>query len=87
MPSWRRIVAESKYTRSHTIRSVPCSNSKIASVRQMNARPVGGQAAEAAVVGAQQVELDDHRVLGVVHLHELVALVRKRRAGLLEIAP
>ena len=38
-------------------------------------------------MGAEQIELHDHRVLGVVQRERLVALIGKRRAGLREVAP
>ena len=52
----------------------------------MNARPVGGSPRKGAEVGAEQVGLGDHRVVRVVHGDQLVALVRERRARLLEVA-
>jgi len=44
-----------------------------------------GQGAQAPQVGAQQVELDDHCVIGVVQRDDLVALVGKRRPAFGEV--
>ena len=44
------------------------------------------QPAKRSEVRALQVELDDHRVIGVVQRDQLVALVGERRARLLEVA-
>ena len=41
---------------------------------------------ERAEVGAEQVELDDHGVVGGADRHELVPLIGERRAAALEVA-
>ena len=55
-------------------------------MRQRNARPVGGSAPQRAEMRAEQIELHDHRVLGMVQRDQLVALVWKRGAALVEVA-
>lgn len=53
----------------------------------MRQRRVAGQRkrAQAPEVGAEQVELDDHRVVGVVQRDQLVALIREGGTALGEV--
>ena len=54
-------------------------------MRHANARPVGGIPRYGPSWVPLQVELGDHRVVGVVQRDQLVALVGERRAALLEV--